>query len=151
MHDFDTWIEADLRPSIRENEGLVCAGFEDSEIRLQMRSNIYVANDFPKDSCLYREVLAHEERHHEVARRLFAEFAADATQRLAGDLRARPFLQVSDPWEGRSASQARAQQAIDAAYVEFSRRYDTEQAAIDTTEEYTRIANACPDAEEYVD
>lgn len=151
VHDFDPAAETDLRPYIRESAGLVCAGFESSEVHLHMSSQIYVANDFPKGTCLYEEILAHEERHHEVARRLFTEFAADATRRLAEDLRSRPFLQVSGPWEGRSASQARLERAIAAAYVGFIERYEIEQGAIDTTEEYARIANACPDAGRYMD
>lgn len=151
VHDFESWIEEDLQPYIHEGDGLVCAGFHDSEIRLHMSAMIYVANDFPKDSCLHREVLAHEEQHHEVARRLFTELASDATRRLADELRDRPFLQVADPGEGRAASHARVKQAVEAAYVEFARRYEAEQAAIDTKQEYHRIANACPAAQRYVD
>lgn len=151
VHEFQSSAANDLRPYIREAEGLICAGFETGEIRLRMSSQIFVANDFPKGTCLHREILKHEERHHEVARRLFAALAADATRRLAKDLDSRPFIQVADPWQGRSASQARLDRAIDAAYAEFIRRYEIEQSEIDTTAEYTRIAKACPDAERYLD
>lgn len=151
IHSFDRSGALEFRPHIRESDGVVCAGFHTSEIRLRMASEIYVVKDFPKGSCLYDEVLAHEERHHEVARRLFGEFAAEATRRLAADLRNRPFVQVPDPYHGRVAAHARVNQAIDAAYADFITRYAAEQDAIDTTAEYTRIANACPAAESYLD
>lgn len=151
VHGFDKSGAQDLRPYIRETDGIVCTGFHTSEIRLRMSSEIYVVRDFPKGSCLYEQVLAHEERHHEVARRLFGEFAADATRRLAVDLGSRPFVQAPDPYHGRVAAHARVERAIADAYAEFITRYTAEQDAIDTTAEYTRIANACPAAESYLD
>lgn len=146
--DIDLSLERDVGTAISSVGGKICAGFADSDVRLTLLATIYVANEFPKGSCLYDEVLAHEERHHKVARTLFAELAADATRRLAEDVAARPFIEVSSAAEGRAAGLARVQAALDAASIDFAQRYDIQQDEIDSDEEH-HLAKVCPESSGY--
>lgn len=144
-------VHSPIEATVLEENGSVCAGVQSSEIHLNLEITIYVANDFKKGTCLYEEILTHEERHHDVDRRLLTEFAADATRRLAEDLRARPFVAVPDASMAQAAVDARVNKAMDDAFVEFFRRYEAEQGEIDTYSEYNRIANACVDAKPYIE
>jgi hypothetical protein len=115
-----------------------------------MTTTIYVASEFPEASCLYEEVLAHEERHLAVGRRLFYELAAAATRLLRADLVQQPYVAVAESSMVAAAARARIDAAIDTAYREFWQDYDEEQKRIDTEEEYLRVAAACTDARAYL-
>lgn len=151
MTDYEPKENTPVEAAIRNENGTICVGIAPGEIRMHVTVTIYVASDFKKGTCLYDEILSHEERHHEVDRRLFTEYAADATRRLVEDLKAKPFISVPDAGMAQAAVAARVNQAMDAAYVEFAKRYETEQSEIDTYTEYNRIANACVDARPYID
>lgn len=149
--DYDWTTRPAVEATILNENGTICVGIAPGEIRFPVNVYIYVASEFRKGTCMYEEILAHEERHHEVDRRLYTEYAADATRRLAKDLRARPFIAVPDASMAQSAVAARVNQAMEDALVVFAQRYESEQSEIDTYSEYNRIANACSAAREYID
>lgn len=149
--DFNLETNSQIVVTVSNENGAVCAGIEPGEIHIRMAPKIFVASDFRKGSCLYDEIMTHEERHHEVDRRLFTEYAADATRRLAQDLKARPFISVPEASMAQAAMRARVDQAMNDALVEFAKRREAEQGEIDTYTEYHRIANACVDAAPYIE
>lgn len=150
IHDFALEETRAGSTVIRAADGAHCAGMTDGIVRLRMTTTIYVAREFPKSSCLYREVLAHEEKHHEVGARLFREMALDATEALRVEIHDRPYVAVGTPAAAQAATQARIDSILGAVYATFQERYDAEQALIDTAEEYYRVSTACPDADEYL-
>lgn len=150
VHQFTRGKDESGTTQVRGDGGQVCAGFAAARVHLQMTATIYVASEIPRASCLYEEVLAHEERHDAVGRRLFYELAATATRLLRTDLERHPYVVVADSSMVAAAARARIDAAIDTAYREFWQDYDEEQKPIDTMEEYLRVATACPDAHAYL-
>jgi hypothetical protein len=150
IHQFSRGNDESGTTLVRGDGGQACAGFAAARVHLRMTTTIYVASEFPKASCLYEEVLAHEERHHAVGRRLFYELAAAATRLLRADLVQQPYVAVAESSMVAAAARARIDAAIDTAYREFWQDYDEEQKRIDTEEEYLRVAAACTDARAYL-
>src|SRR3546814_8734830 len=55
-------------------DGSACVGFSDGAVVMRLTTEVLVASELAADSCLYGQVLNHEERHANVGRRLFTEF-----------------------------------------------------------------------------
>jgi hypothetical protein len=151
MHGFSMGEIGSGTTLVRGTAGETCVGMADGKIHVRMISTIHVASEFPESSCLYREILGHEEKHQAVGRRLFRELAAHATRLLRADLRQQPYVRVADAGMAAAVAQARIEAAIVTAYESFWQHYDTEQDRIDTPQEYARVVNACPDAGQYLD
>lgn len=126
--------------------GGACAGVADGKIRIRLVPRLYVAREIAPSSCLYREIVAHEEKHLAVGERLFRAFAAEATELLRRDLERRPYLTVAYAGDAERMAMRRVDAAIRAAYRSFRENYVREQAAIDSDAEYERVAAACRDA-----
>jgi hypothetical protein len=132
---------------VKGSGGVTCLGI-DGTIRLRMTSTIYVASEFSKSSCLYRETLAHEERHNEVGRRLFEELAAHATRLLRTELQRQPYVRITDAAHAEAVAEAWIDVTISSAFETFWETYGEEQARIDSDEEYARLDRVCADGEE---
>lgn len=151
IHDFSMGDVGSGTTLVHGPNGETCAGMAPGKIHIRMTSNIYVASEFPDTSCLYRAVLEHEEKHQAVGRRLFRELAAHATRLLRDDLQQLPYVSVADSGMAGTVARARIEAAITTAYETFWQQYDAEQDRVDSPEEYARVANACPDARDYLD
>lgn len=106
---------------------------------------VYVAKEFPKDGCAYREIYQHEQRHVEAYRKHLAAIEKDLADTLA-----RRFT-TDGPWRG-PVGQARARIASEleerwGPYVKREiNKVELVQAQIDTPEEYRRVAERCDGA-----
>ncbi|WP_051281720.1 hypothetical protein [Azovibrio restrictus] len=103
---------------------------------------IYVAREFPPGSCAHKEILAHEQRHVEAyqahARRIEAEIRATLQSRFAGQ----------GPWRGPAHQiPEQLRQELEQRWVPYVKlmldQVEPIQRAIDTPEEYTRVAASC--------
>lgn len=126
--------------------GGACAGLAGGEILIRLVPRLYVAREIAPSSCLYREIVAHEEKHLAVGERLFRAFAAEATELLRRDLARRPYLTVAFGEDAEEIAARRVDAAIRTAYRSFRDSYVREQAAIDSDAEYERVAAACLEA-----
>lgn len=103
---------------------------------------VYVAREFPPDSCAYKEIHEHEMRHVQT----YQAHLADIEKTLTDTLNAR--FATGAPWRG-PAGQAydRLQSELNERWLPYVQReigkVDAAQARIDTVEEYTRVTNAC--------
>jgi hypothetical protein len=103
---------------------------------------VYVAREYSGDPCRSRVIREHEQRHVDV----YAAYASEAAQRLAGELDA---AIGNAPHFGDTIADAqrRVDRRIADALTSFLR--DTErvlaarQGAVDTPEEYERVRTAC--------
>lgn len=103
---------------------------------------VFVAREFPADSCAYKEIHAHELRHVKAYR----EHVASIEKELAATLGRR--FATGGPWRGPAReTQARLQQELNERWIPYVNReiarVDAAQALIDTPEEYTRVADSC--------
>ncbi|WP_079433225.1 hypothetical protein [Zoogloea sp. LCSB751] len=106
---------------------------------------VYVAKEFPKDSCAYREIYQHEQRHVDAYR----QHLAGIEKELADTLSRR--FTTGGPWRG-PIGQARTRIAneLEERWGPYVRReinkVELVQAQIDTPEEYRRVAERCDGA-----
>src|SRR5574343_559066 len=103
---------------------------------------VYVAREFPRGSCAFRAIHAHEMQHV----RFFREHIAAIESTLTEALRQR--FTTASPWRapaGQTLSQL--QRELEQRWTPFVQREiakgDERQATIDTPEEYRRITEAC--------
>lgn len=103
---------------------------------------VYVAREFPKGSCAYKEIHEHEMRHVEAYRTHIASIEKELTETLNAR------FATGTVWRGPVGQTAsRLRQELDARWAPYIQRQiklvDEAQAKIDTAEEYERVANAC--------
>ncbi|MFZ2973064.1 MAG: hypothetical protein WA049_10525 [Ferribacterium limneticum] len=103
---------------------------------------VYVAREFPKGSCAYKEIHEHEMRHVEAYRAHIASIEKELTETLNAR------FATGAVWRGPVGQTAsRLRQELDARWAPYVQRQiklvDEAQAKIDTAEEYERVANAC--------
>lgn len=103
---------------------------------------VYVASEFAQGSCAYNEVFEHEQRHVKVYREHLIRIERDLAETLN-----RRFA-TGGPWRG-AVGQANEllQREIADRWIPYIKReiarVETEQALIDTPEEYARVAKSC--------
>ena len=128
-----------------------CIGYADGELRLRLGARIYVASEIPKDTCLYREVLAHEHKHRALGAEMTAGLARDLEAAIAAALAEAPYEEVpagAKPWQ---VAERRLDGIIDAVDAVFRREHSRRQLAIDSDAEYQRVDTLCPgEADKYV-
>jgi hypothetical protein len=125
-------------------DGARCVGYKDGEIAVTLGATIFVASEIPGDSCLYREVLAHEQRHRALGSEMTIAFGRQLEAEIAAALRQQPYVEVPSgdmPW---LVADQHLQAIIDAAYAVFRRDHSRRQLAIDSNEEYRRVEAVCP-------
>jgi hypothetical protein len=129
---------------IEGRDGARCVGYRDGEIELTLGATIYVAKELPEDSCLYREVLAHEHKHRDLGRTMTEAFGRDLEAAIAAALAEEPYVVLpanTMPWR---VADERLLGIIDAVYAKFMRNHSRRQLAIDSNAEYMRVDDACP-------
>lgn len=133
---------------VERADGGFCYGYGDGTITLRLTTEIFLASELPAGSCLYGQVLAHEERHAKVGRRLFGEYAANVEKAIAESLAETPFIAIDEPGVAALAATARLQAIIKPLYNDFKSTYRKRQAIIDTSGEFARVREACPEQQE---
>lgn len=135
---------SEIETRYRSGRGGVCARPAEVVLSLaQTEHTVRIANEIPAGSCLYREVLAHEQRHVAVNRR--------SLQRAATQARA-----AAEAWAARSqgrgatlddameALQHGLHRAIEPALASMRNSREAGHRAIDTEAEYRRLSRVCP-------
>lgn len=103
---------------------------------------IYVAREFPANTCAFNEIHKHELRHVLAYREHAAAIEREINERL------KTRFADPEPWRGPSGSiQARLREEMGSRWLPYVKRLledvESKQALIDTPEEYQRIARSC--------
>jgi len=102
---------------------------------------IYIAKELPVDSCAYKEVLAHEMRHLQAYTDHLPKVEKNVRDALMKRFADRPLYAPS----GTAMSALRHE--VDNSWLPYIKAelamVEVEQAAIDTPEEYERLAKSC--------
>lgn len=103
---------------------------------------VFVAREFPPGSCAHKEIREHEMRHVQT----YQTHLAAIEKNLAETLDRR--FATGSVWRGRSGETAAAlRRELDEYWLPYVQREirkgEIAQAAIDTPEEYERVAQAC--------
>ena len=124
-----------------------CFWFDHITVALKLSPTIYVAHEIPEQSCLYNEVLMHEQRHFntdaQIARDLQYTLKSEIDAMLARTGVLGPFSsQMQD--STRNEMMQRLSQVINGVNDRMKAERTRRQALIDTMQEYERVARACP-------
>lgn len=132
----------------REVRGGVCLAVSAVLVRVDYKTlEVLLDRNLPESSCLYREILAHEQEHVQVR--------ADAHMRLKELIRetlasshklptARRPLLAKTSQEARQAAQDAAQALVQAAAKTVADEAAARNARIDSPESYAALAGRCP-------
>jgi len=134
-------MDAILQPL---RDGTYCAYANNVAVDITMPDQIvYVAIDLPRDSCIYREVLVHENRHvqlnNEIAYnwRQRMQYRVEAIVASIGTVRANSQQQATDIMQSQIKPQ------LNNLIQEMLDDRKQQQAQIDTPYEYDRVSRSC--------
>jgi hypothetical protein len=107
---------------------------------------IYVPREYEPSSCEAVEILRHESEHEEIHRRLLGEAARGVRAAIAKadwlPTRANQ-IAVADRPDAEARFEKDVEKVVDPVYADFQAELAREQAAIDTPENYERVARLC--------
>lgn len=111
------------------------------DIKMNMKPTIYIAKEYPRGSCHYDHVMAHEQEHIAVDRNFTDSYLAEVKKKLSQLIRTK---QVYGPVREsmKSATTRQLQRDIErkikAVLDVMEKERDAEQAKIDSLESYER-------------
>lgn len=124
-----------------------CLWYQNVEVTMSLDPIIYIAREIPQGSCLYGEVLKHEMRHLETDMEVMEDYRMILQDRIDWFLKQ---AEVEGPYRVNVVPQARKNmsyefdQLIKEVHNQLQGERIRRQSAIDTLEEYNRVAKICP-------
>jgi hypothetical protein len=133
---------------IDEQTGQGCVALAEIAIDINIEPKIFIASDLQNQTCLFKEIFAHETKHVEVDRALIDKYKAQFTDGLNMVLmEPADYISEMAPAAGLPSVQHRLQTDIEATLtVLFTKMMEERQGVqqeIDTLHEYERIGRAC--------
>jgi hypothetical protein len=129
---------------LREPDGRVCAVADRVTIVLaHVEHAIRIAEEIAPQGCLWREVLAHEQRHAAVNRATLAQ-AEQALRGAVTEWARRANARAADAEAATAQLQAGLRQAVEPHLAAMRRARAEGHGRIDTAAEYGRLARICP-------
>lgn len=136
--------------SVLRNQGL-CVWYDKINVKFHVEPEIYIAREVHNDRCMGKAVLDHEMKHVNVDKQIVNKYSQMIGQKIFDGLTQRGFkagpIKPGDKDLVAQRMSDTVQQIID---VEMKRleldRIDM-QSAVDTKEEYDRVAAQCPEFE----
>ena len=113
---------------------------------IELRSTVFLAKEIERDSCIWREVMNHEQKHVKLNRKLFGRLKTDLKPKIAAV--ADGGIEASDGDSAMAAFRPKIKKMIDKALEKFSTaREKQHRVEIDTQAEYDRVDAACAETE----
>ena len=141
-----------VRQAGAQNE--VCLWYERIKIDLSLSPKIYVASEIPEGTCTYREVLAHEQKHLAVSRRVVNKYAKLIGQAVLSDITAKGWVAGPVPKEVQMETQEgldrRLEGIVKSYFSALEKEHEAMQKQVDTLSEYQRVDAACPKDPPYI-
>lgn len=122
----------------------ICGQVKNLVVQLGFQENkIYIAKEFPKRSCPYKVVLAHEEMHKEVDRTILVEFSEKARLILSDAAKKIGMVRAATPNMIDEQINEQLSIEMDRLAKEFEDERRARQNAVDSAEEYLRVSQSC--------
>lgn len=133
--------------AISYNDGTVCSRIGNVDLDITVGGNtIFVAREFPRGSCAFNAILAHEHRHLELSSAFLGTLAPGVQERL--DAIMRDIDINANPSESKEDKAARLEQVLRAFADELQNHASLDlralqQARVDSPEEFERNKTIC--------
>lgn len=130
---------------IRSNYGqLTCGQVKAIHISFGFKDNkIYVAKEFPRRSCPFKTVLAHEEKHKAVDRALLEEYLEKSKNVLFEEAKKIGVVKAPSPMTVDELINRAISEKVDLIGKELDQEHQMRQEKIDSAEEYQRVTDSC--------
>lgn len=126
------------------SDGRICARPAEAHVDVGFQHNaIYVARELPRSSCGHAEILAHEEGHVAIDRKLLADYQPMLQQFAEVAIRKLGVVRANDPNEARQRMQNFINDQLEVAAGEMNKERGYRQQAHDSPAEYQRLSEAC--------
>lgn len=128
------------------NINQMCVWHDKIELTLHIRPTIFVANDFPKGTCMHNSILEHEHKHVIVDREIVNKYAALIGQAMQNDVAK---YTVFGPFPSSQSQiqinqiKARLQNILKTYTTQMSTERRKRQQAVDSLAEYERVNKSC--------
>ena len=144
-HEFQTSYK--IGGTSRSGQAGICIRVESIQVRFACRRmDVYLSSKYPKGSCVYQVVLAHENQHVAINTRVFKKYSALMKKALLSDrtipTKANP-MAVNSVEEGKAFISTHIDALVKNVYEKFTQEAIAENAKIDTMENYRRTQAKC--------
>lgn len=134
------------RFTVRTKGSASCVNLEQLDVLLWTKPVLFIASNFNKGSCEYREVLKHEQKHIRTLRDFVKKSAPELKREVKNILRTEETTIAVE-----TGGEDNAQQQIETAFFRRLEAFQTQmiaalntrQAKIDSPEEYARVHAQC--------
>jgi hypothetical protein len=125
----------------------ICYWHNEMDIYIHIKPTIYIANNFPRGSCMHNAILAHEHKHVIVDREIVNKYATLIGNAVKDDItRYRIYGPV--PLSQKSVVEEQLKQRMQIILKSYTDRMSTERKArqqqVDNLSEYERVNHLCP-------
>jgi len=129
-----------------DTKGKACVKIKNLEVLLWAKPVVVIASNFPKGSCEYKQVFAHEQQHIRITRRFIKEYAPKLREEVK-DIISTSRHQILTRQDNIEEAQVELQDPILSRINQYFNSVmpvlQSRQAAIDTPEEYAKVAAKC--------
>lgn len=131
-----------------------CLRYHRIDVTLSFDPIIHIARDIPKNSCLYQAVLEHERKHLDVDLQIIRDYEVQLTSQLNQYLNSNHVQNIA-PIRQAALSSAKQlmmkeiESIIQRIHQSLQLERKNRQQAIDTLEEYQRVAALCPNDKQF--
>lgn len=128
------------------NTRQICFWHDSIDILLHIMPTIYIAAEFPPNSCMHDAIMGHEQKHIQVDREIVNKYAALIGQAFQDDV-SRYWVFGPVPLSNREAAlsqiKARMQNILKQYTNQMATERKTRQQQIDNLAEYERVNKSC--------
>lgn len=140
----DSTMSAEMTGRPQSNGGY-CWSISRMTFTVKAETVVYVAKEITRDSCLWREVLAHEGKHVSIAQSFLPKVDNYVRPKLSAALSRSVSARTND--EAGELMKKSVSRAASAALKDFMADLTERQLRLDTPAEYSRFSKACGNAE----
>ncbi len=146
-YDLKTKISFKVVKNTQPN-GVVCVYPTDIELHIEMKNPvIYLSKDLNADSCVYEVALRHEQTHQQINVEALEYYMPIIQQRFLDAVKANPFMSSKSDINMTLAKENFNKSylaSINPVLEELQNEINTEQAKLDSIENYDYEAALCP-------
>ncbi len=124
----------------------ICYWYNTVDVKIHISPTIYIANKFPRGSCMFNAILEHEKKHVVVDREIVNKYAIIIGKTLKDEIAAaRIYGPVSKSKESLLGDKMRGRmkEILDNTTKQMSAERQKRQQAVDSLQEYERVNRSC--------
>lgn len=140
-----TQYQIQLKAQVAQlHDGTYCVAFRDVDVEYEFKNTtVYIANEIPPYSCVYNEVMNHEQRHVSVDAQLLREWQFRLQQDTEYAVRNQGTLRGPNQQQLMEQLKANLREALRSTSESLMAERKRRQSQVDTRMEYDRVSRSC--------